>query len=86
AFGFYLFGVREPAVVVSPYIESRTVIRTPTNVQNDHTSILATQRDWLEIPPDRMHRSARIANPPTIAQHVTLHTPRTHLPTIAAPT
>lgn len=85
AFGFYRFGVRVPAVVVSPYIEAGTVFRSPTNVPYDHTSILATLRDWLDIPPDRMLGSARIANAPTLAQLVTRDTPRTDLPTIAAP-
>ncbi|AOJ07384.1 alkaline phosphatase family protein [Burkholderia mayonis] len=84
-FGFYRFGVRVPAVVVSPYIEAGTVFRSPTAVPYDHTSILATLRDWLGIPPDKMLKSARIANAPTLAQLFTRDTPRTDLPAIIAP-
>ncbi|AOJ04891.1 phosphoesterase [Burkholderia mayonis] len=83
-FGFYRFGVRVPAVVVSPYIEAGTVFRSPTAVPYDHTSILATLRDWLGIPPDRMLKSARIANAPTLAQLFTRDTPRADLPAISA--
>ncbi|AIO69627.1 alkaline phosphatase family protein [Burkholderia oklahomensis] len=84
-FGFYRFGVRVPAVVVSPYIEAGTVFRSPSAVPYDHTSILATLRDWLGIPPDKMLKSARIANAPTLAQLFTRDTPRADLPAIGAP-
>ncbi|AWY62196.1 phosphoesterase [Burkholderia thailandensis] len=84
-FEFDRFGVRVPAVVVSPYIEAGTVFRSPTNVPYDHTSILATLRDWLAIAPDKMLKSARIANAPTLAQLFTRSVPRGDLPAIAAP-
>lgn len=77
--------MRVPAVVVSPYIEAGTVFRSPTNVPYDHTSILATLRDWLAIAPDKMLKSARIANAPTLAQLFTRSVPRGDLPAIAAP-
>ena len=82
---FDRFDVRVPTVVVSPYIASGTVFRSNTSVPYDHTSILATLRDWLGIGPGVMLPSARIAAAPTLAQLLTLSTPRTDLPALAAP-
>ncbi len=86
-FNFNRFGVRVPAVVVSPWIQAGTVFRSDsgTGVPYDHTSILATLRDWLEIPPDRMLTSARISNAPTLGHVLTLQTPRADLPDIPRP-
>jgi phospholipase C len=53
-FRFNRFGVRVPAVVISPLIEAETAFRSPTGVPFDHTSILATLRDWLQIPDSAM--------------------------------
>jgi phospholipase C len=61
------------------------VFRSPTDTPYDHTSILATLRDWLPIPADRMLTSARITNAPTLAQVLTLDVPREDLPEIAEP-
>ena len=84
-FGFDRFGVRVPLVVVSPYIAAGTVFRTPTLVPYDHTSILATLRDWLDIPASKMLPSKRIANAPTLEQVLTLTEPRDDLPSIDNP-
>jgi phospholipase C len=84
-FRFDRFGVRVPAVLVSPRIAPGTVFRSPTDTPYDHTSILATLRDWLHIPEDRMLPSARIAKAPTIAQVLTLDVPRDDVPEIAEP-
>ena len=84
-FGFDRFGIRVPAVLVSPYIARGTVFRSPSSTPYDHTSILATLRDWLEIPSARMLTSAWIAQAPTLAQVLTLETPRDDLPDIFAP-
>lgn len=43
-FAFDRFGVRVPAVIVSPYIRQGSVIRPPGPTPFDHTSILATLR------------------------------------------
>jgi phospholipase C len=43
-FNFNRFGVRVPAVLVSPYIKQGTILRPPGNVPYDHTSIIATLR------------------------------------------
>jgi len=84
-FGFDSFGVRVPAVVVSPYIAPGTVFRSPGATPYDHTSILATLRDWLGIAPADMLASKRVAAAPTLAPLLTLDAPRADLPAIAAP-
>jgi phospholipase C len=84
-FGFDRFGVRVPAVVVSPWIAAGTVFRSDGTVPYDHTSILATLRDWLAIPPSAMLSSRRIAAAPTLGQLLTLQTPRTEVPSLAPP-
>ncbi|MGD0504820.1 MAG: alkaline phosphatase family protein [Steroidobacteraceae bacterium] len=85
-FMFDRFGVRVPTVVVSPYIAPGTVFRSNSAAPYDHTSILATLRDWLGISPVAMLPSARIAAAPTLAQLLTLSAPRTELPVLTAPT
>jgi phospholipase C len=41
-YGFSSFGVRVPAVIVSPWVPAGSVIRPPGNTPFDHTSIIAT--------------------------------------------
>ena len=82
-FHFDRYGVRVPAVLVSPYIEAGTVFRSETDVPYDHTSILATLRDWLKIPQTKMLTSARVKDAPTLGNILTRNTPRTALPNIA---
>ncbi|WP_233889041.1 alkaline phosphatase family protein [Paraburkholderia flagellata] len=84
-FAFDSFGVRVPAVVVSPYIAPGTVFRSTNATPYDHTSILATLRDWLDIAPADMLASQRVAAAPTLAPLLTLDTPRADLPAITAP-
>lgn len=83
-FRFDRYGVRVPAVLISPYIESGTVFRSPTAVPYDHTSILATLRDWLAIPPGKMLTSQRVKDAPTLANVLSRSAPRTDFPVIAA--
>jgi phospholipase C len=82
-FHFDRYGVRVPTLLISPYIEPGTVFRSPTDVPYDHTSILATIRDWLQIPQDKMLSSARIKQAPTFENVLTRSTPRADLPAIA---
>ena len=82
-FHFDRYGVRVPAVLVSPYIEAGTVFRSPSAVPYDHTSILATLRDWLQVPAQNMLMSARVKEAPTFANVLTRSTPREDKPTIA---
>ena len=84
-FGFNRFGIRVPAVLVSPYIQAGTVFRSNTAVPYDHTSVLATLRDWIGIPTNQMLRSQRIEAAPNLAQVLTLAQPRADKPPITAP-
>lgn len=83
-FTFNRFGIRVPMVAISPWIQAGTVFRSDssTGVPYDHTSILATLRDWLGIPTDKMLTSKRISVAPDLAQIVTLAEARTDLPDI----
>ena len=81
-FSFDRFGVRVPAVVISPFVQRGTVFRSPSSTPYDHTSLLATLRDWLQIPAAKMLKSARIAAAPTLEQVLTLTSPRTDRPSI----
>jgi phospholipase C len=84
-FRFDRFGVRVPTILVSPYIEAGTVFRSPAATPYDHTSILATLRDWLSIPAAAMLPSQRIKAAPTLEQVLTRSTPRTDIPVIPPP-
>jgi phospholipase C len=84
-FKFDRFGVRVPVVVVSPYVQAGTVFRSNTSTPYDHTSILATLRDWLEIPASDMLPSQRIVQAPNLDQVLTLAAPRALTPQIAPP-
>jgi phospholipase C len=48
-FSFNQFGIRVPAIVVSSYVTAGTVFRSSTGIPYDHTSVLATLRDWLGL-------------------------------------
>jgi phospholipase C len=54
--GYDIYGLRVPAVVVSPYARPRSV----TNVVHDHTSVLSTIEAWWNLPP-MTHRDAAAA-------------------------
>lgn len=84
-FTFNRFGVRVPAVMVSPYIQAGTVFRSDGAAPLDHTSILATLRDWLQIPEAQMLSSARVKAAPNVFQVLSLGTARTDVPQIAVP-
>ena len=89
-FEFNRYGVRVPAVFVSPYIAAGTVFRSTKKtlegleIPFDHTSVLATLRDWLGIPPALMLPSERIAAAPVFGDIMTLPTPRA-MPVISQP-
>ncbi len=84
-FNFNRFGVRVPAILISPWIQSGTVFRSPIDTPYDHTSILATLRDWLSISSDNMLNSKRIASAPTLEQVLTLPRARVDTPSIPRP-
>jgi phospholipase C len=84
-FSFDRFGVRVPTVLVSPFIQAGTVFRSNAAVPYDHTSILATLRDWLGITDAEMLPSGRIGAAPNLAQVLTLTVPRKDKPAITPP-
>ena len=86
-FTFNRFGIRVPFVAVSPWIQAGTVFRSdsPAGVPYDHASMLATLRDWLALPSEKMLTSKRIAAAPHLAQILTLDSARTDIPSIPAP-
>ncbi len=74
-FNFDRFGVRVPAIVVSSYVEPGTVFRAPAGqTPYDHTSILATLRDWLKLEQGTggFLPSPRIQAAPTLDRVLTL--------------
>jgi phospholipase C len=70
-FDFGRFGVRVPTVVVSSCVKPGTVFRAePGRAPYDHTSILATLRDWLRLDGDPQKPflpSPRIRKAPTLS-------------------
>ena len=75
-FDFSRFGVRVPAILVSSYLQPGTVFRAPPGkTPFDHTSILATLRDWLTLDGDVQNPflpSPRIKDAPTLDSVLTL--------------
>ncbi|PPK73444.1 phospholipase C [Methylobacter tundripaludum] len=59
-FGFDRYGVRVPAVLVSPYIKAGTILKTPegSSFPFDHTSVIATLRKCFALGAPISHRDA----------------------------
>ncbi len=77
-FDFTQFGVRVPLILVSPYIEENTVIRSATETPFDHTSVIATiLKSFFNIPKSKWKLGSRVANAPTFENVLTRTTPRT---------
>jgi phospholipase C len=72
AFRFDRYGVRVPAVIVSPFVQQGTVLRPPASVPFDHTSILATLRKRFSL---GSPLTARDASAPDISGALTLPNP-----------
>jgi len=73
-FGFDRFGLRVPALLISPLIAPGTVYRVPAgSVPLDHTSILKTVQQRWNLP----SLTARDAAAPGFGDVLTLTTPRT---------
>ncbi len=70
-FKFDRYGVRIPAILISPLIEAGTVFRSTTGVI-DHTSVLKTIGELWNLPP----LTRRDAAAPTLGDVLTLETPR----------
>ena len=72
-FKFDRYGVRVPAVVVSPYIRRGAVIRPPTSaVPFDHCSIQATLHKLFDLGPPL---TPRVASAPDLLSALTLPSP-----------
>jgi phospholipase C len=75
-FDFSRFGVRVPTILVSSYLRPGTVFRAPPEqTPFDHTSLLATLRDWLNLDADPKNpflTSPRIKSAPTLDCVLTL--------------
>jgi phospholipase C len=75
-FDFSRFGVRVPTIAISSYLQPGTVFRAPPGqTPFDHTSILATLRDWLTLDGTAKNPflpSPRIKDAPTLACILTL--------------
>ena len=71
AFDFSRFGVRVPAILISPWIPAGTVFRV-TSGTIDHTSVLKTIEDRWGLAP----LTRRDAAAPSLASVLSLETPR----------
>lgn len=75
-FAFDRYGVRVPTIVISSYVQPGTVFRAaPGEQPYDHTSMLATLRDWLSldgVPTKPFLPSPRIQKAPTLDRVLTL--------------
>jgi phospholipase C len=78
-FDFTRFGVRVPAVLVSPWIPAGTVFRVPPGTMPiDHTAILKTVEERWEILPTTL--TARDQAAPSLGAVLTASAPRTDDP------
>jgi phospholipase C len=79
-FDFSRYGVRVPAILISSYVQPGTVFRAaPGEAPYDHTSILATLRDWLSLDSDLKNpflTSPRIKKAPTLDRVLILDDPK----------
>ena len=76
-FKFDLMGVRIPTLLVSPWIDERTVFRSATDVAYDSTSILATLLHWFGIPKSGWGLGERTNHAPTFEAVLSRTKPRT---------
>ncbi len=84
-FDFKRFGVRIPAIAISSYTDAGGVFRSETSVPIDHTTVLATLREWYGIDEDNFKTvlpSPRIAAAPTLQSIVTRKDPRSDWPEV----
>ncbi len=77
-FAFDRFGVRVPALFISPYIEAGTVVRAGGAVPFDHTTVIRTLADKHGLAP----LGNRDAAAPSLEPVLTRAEPRTDSPTL----
>jgi phospholipase C len=67
-FQFNRYGVRVPTLLISPWIQEKTVFRSGSpdpNLKYDHTSIIATLLKWQGVDPTQAGLGDRVAQAPT---------------------
>ena len=64
-FRFDMYGVRVPALLISPYIRPNTVFRSNNGVPFDHTSLIATILQWRRIKRADWQLGSRVLQAPT---------------------
>lgn len=82
---FDRFGVRVPTILVSPWIEARTVFRSATATPFDATSFMATLLEWYGIPRASWWLGERVNHAPSFAGVFTRSSPRTDRPSFIPP-
>ncbi|MFL6163739.1 MAG: alkaline phosphatase family protein [Jatrophihabitantaceae bacterium] len=76
-FAFDRLGARVPTIIVSPYVQKKTVFRSTSSVPYDHTSVIATVLNWLGQGDKVASFGARAQAAPTFEGALTLDQPRT---------
>ncbi|MBV1838532.1 phospholipase [Acetobacter estunensis] len=66
-FRFDYYGVRVPAVIVSPFVKAKSVIRPTGTVPFDHTTIFRTLQDLFGLDPEPL--TPRTASAPSLVEH-----------------
>jgi len=84
-FRYDIMGVRVPTILVSPWINERTVFRSSTPVAYDSTSILATLLHWYGIPKARWGLGERTHHAPTFEGVFQRKMPRSDTPSFTPP-
>ncbi|WP_284615311.1 alkaline phosphatase family protein [Aquabacterium humicola] len=79
-FAYDMMGVRVPAIVVSPWIDEKTVFRSGQPTPFDHTSILATLLQWFGVPRARWALGDRTDEAPGFEAVLSRKTARTDAP------
>lgn len=84
-FDFDRFGVRVPAVFVSPFVSANTILRSSTKQPFDHCSILKTLCKWMDLPAGWLpSKRVNSSETPTFEHVLTLTSPR-EAPDLPAP-
>ncbi|TNE54038.1 MAG: hypothetical protein EP338_09105 [Bacteroidetes bacterium] len=71
-FEFNRLGVRVPLILVSPLIEEKTLVRSQNGAPFDHTSVLATILELMEIPKEQWKLGTRTHRAATFEEAITL--------------
>ena len=84
-FRYDLMGPRVPTIVVSPWIDEKTVFRSESEVEYDGTSFMATLLEWCGIPKARWFMGERTNHAPTFEAVLTRSKPRKGSPEFTPP-